>query len=511
MRSKIDHSVYFNNGESEFIFDEFFHGNRYPVRVVNLWIGQKYLLLQNESKAPVKRRTNESDRLDFHHALKFVSPVQYIGNLWNKISYAGLTDDLPGDLQKKITIGNQATFTAGVVTSLCSLYYVKAPAQFVTFIGSAALCFVFVILNAFRLFNFSRIFFTIAIPGLIAAGGMFTPEYIKVAQMTGFIALITIPIVLFGITEKIRMIAGLAWIAVCFILFDSIHAENPDMPFPTNQAIEFQRQLQIFISIIAMLLFVFIFIYLQNTNYATEKKLNQSLQKAAQQNLKIREQNAEIESMNRELEKRMLRAQMNPHFLFNSLNSIQHFIAINDQDSALDYLSKLARMIRQALDNSANEYVPVADELKLLRHYLDLQSLKFGSDFSYTIAVDETIDVYSNEIPFLILQPYVENAILHGLENKNGKKNVTIEIKPCAAGIHCAIQDNGIGRKAALELKNQRREQYVSRGMLITSRRIEAMNNSGVQKMNVRIVDLTHRNGTPAGTRVEIDLPLDCY
>ena len=142
----------------------------------------------------------------------------------------------------------------------------------------------------------------------------------------------------------------------------------------------------------------------------------------ARKNEIIGKKNKEIAAANKELEKRMLRAQMDPHFIFNSLNSIQHFIMKNDKSSAMNYLSKFSKLIRQMLENSINVSVPIVDEIRLLEIYLELESLRFTHSFAYDIQVDESLDIYNTEIPFLLIQPYVENAIAHGLMHKRTKE-----------------------------------------------------------------------------------------
>src|SRR4030095_7006393 len=116
-----------------------------------------------------------------------------------------------------------------------------------------------------------------------------------------------------------------------------------------------------------------------------------------------------------------LQAQMNPHFIFNSLNSIQHLISIREKEEAISYLSKFSKLIRKTLESSRENAVPISNELESLVLYIQLEQLRFNHKFDYHISVDERIDKENTEIPPLLIQPYVENAILHGLVNKNGK------------------------------------------------------------------------------------------
>ena len=121
-----------------------------------------------------------------------------------------------------------------------------------------------------------------------------------------------------------------------------------------------------------------------------------------------------------------LRGQMNPHFIFNSLNSIQHFITIRDKEEALNYLSKFSKLIRKILENSREDTVSISNELQLLELYVQLEQLRFNNKFDYHISIDQKIDVENLEIPPLLIQPYIENAILHVFINNNDKGDLWI-------------------------------------------------------------------------------------
>ncbi len=222
----------------------------------------------------------------------------------------------------------------------------------------------------------------------------------------------------------------------------------------------------------------------------------------------VEAKNLEISLINKELEKRMLRAQMDPHFIFNSLNSIQHFITINDKDSALPYLSKFSKLIRQVLENSVNQQVPVADELKFLDYYLQLESLRFHHQFNYSIKIDNELDVQDNEIPFLLIQPYVENAIVHGIRHLDKPGLLNISLTKGNGYIECIIEDNGIGRAKSMAIKANGNN-HVSHGIPITSKRLELLNRGRENKTMVFITDLYDENKRPNGTSVKIQIPLN--
>lgn len=250
-------------------------------------------------------------------------------------------------------------------------------------------------------------------------------------------------------------------------------------------------------------LFLTTFIY---SRYKTKQKTEKVLQS---KNEELKDKNDEIKVVNGELEKRMLRLQMNPHFIFNSLNSIQHFITINNKESALKYLSKFSKLIRQVLENSVSYQVPIADEIKLLEYYIELESLRFDHKFDHSIEIDETLDVHYHEIPFLLIQPYVENSITHGLIHQVKRGKLKIELQNKSEYILCIVEDNGIGRKKAMELKNKKSNSYTSQSMSITAERLKLLNGGKKRKTLVSVIDLSDENHNSLGTKVEIQIPID--
>ncbi len=249
-----------------------------------------------------------------------------------------------------------------------------------------------------------------------------------------------------------------------------------------------------------LLILLAIFIY---SRYRLKRRSAQLLH---HKNEEIQEKNEQIRQINQELEKRMLRAQMDPHFIFNSLSSIQHFITLNDKMSALKYLSKFSRLIRQVLENSVAHQIPIADEIRLLEYYLELESLRFRQKFTYVIEIDPTLDVYDTEIPFLLIQPYVENAIVHGLQEKTQGGKISIRLENHFDHILCLVEDNGTGRKKAMARNRQRKQGHTSRGMSVTQQRLALLNHDRAQKMLVNVIDL-YEGPQAAGTRVIIFIP----
>lgn len=209
------------------------------------------------------------------------------------------------------------------------------------------------------------------------------------------------------------------------------------------------------------------------------------------------------------MELKALRAQMNPHFIFNALNSIQHFIMHSDGDGATRYLNKFARLIRTILNNSERSSVSLEEEVESLKLYLDLEVLRFENKFTWEIRVAPELNLDFHEIPTMLIQPYVENAILHGLVPKKDKGRLDIELRSDDQHIICVISDDGIGRKASRQLKERSMKQkHQSFGMKITHDRLELLNSVQQSNLSVNVTDLEDKFGEPTGTRVEIFIPI---
>ncbi len=209
-----------------------------------------------------------------------------------------------------------------------------------------------------------------------------------------------------------------------------------------------------------------------------------------------------------------LRGQMNPHFIFNSLNSIQHFITIREKEEALNYLSKFSKLIRKILENSRENTVSIRNELELLELYIQLEQLRFNNKFDYHITVDEKIDTENTEIPPLLIQPYIENSILHGLINKNGRGDLWLSLEKNNGLLVCKIEDNGIGRAKSREMEEKKDSKHKSLGIKVTNERISGLFALLDYNMEVVIEDLykkepaTGEQQQAAGTRVTISIPV---
>ena len=206
-----------------------------------------------------------------------------------------------------------------------------------------------------------------------------------------------------------------------------------------------------------------------------------------------------------ELEMQALRAQMNPHFIFNCLSSINHFILKNETDAASDYLTKFSRLIRIVLIKSKNKLITLEDELEMLRLYLDMERLRFKNSFTYNFNFINSVDIDNIYIPPLLLQPFAENAIWHGLMNKNGEGHLEISLYTESDFLICHIIDDGIGRKAAAELRTSD-EKKKSLGLKITRERFDLLNETDEKKTFFEFEDLFDESGNAAGTKVMLKI-----
>lgn len=223
---------------------------------------------------------------------------------------------------------------------------------------------------------------------------------------------------------------------------------------------------------------------------------------------KEEQERSSVQQKLNELEQMALRAQMNPHFIFNCLNSIQNFIITSDLEATNWYLSEFAHLIRQTLDNSEKSTISITNEIRYLKRYLELETMRFGHSFEYSIEVDGELDCDLVSIPTMILQPYVENSIRHGIRYKeSGGGRIDIKFKKSAEGFICIIQDNGIGRKKAHEYKSQVRVEYQSKGMSLTAERINILNRQLLDPITIEINDLTNEHQQALGTKVIIRFP----
>ena len=223
---------------------------------------------------------------------------------------------------------------------------------------------------------------------------------------------------------------------------------------------------------------------------------------------RMQDENTTLKQKSSELEMKVLRAQMNPHFIFNSLNSINRFILQNNKEQASEYLTKFSKLVRMILQNSQASLITLESELEALSLYLEMEALRFNYHFTYKISVQKEMDIEMVKVPPLILQPYVENAIWHGLMHKEEKGQLDIEVSEENNHLYFKVTDNGIGRQKAAELASKSATKHKSMGLKITAHRIAMMQNSGDNESAVTINDLIEQDGTAAGTEVNIKMPV---
>lgn len=205
-----------------------------------------------------------------------------------------------------------------------------------------------------------------------------------------------------------------------------------------------------------------------------------------------------------------LRLQMNPHFLFNALNSIQQMILANEELVATKYLSRFSKLLRSVLVHSDKETVTLKEELDILKLYIELESVRFKEAFHYSIDVDDDLDPEEVRIPTLLVQPFVENAIWHGLMHKEGDRHLRIAFSEEAEVIRCVIEDNGIGRAKAGERKQiaGSDKKHTSKGITVARERLLTVQKNGHPAGTIEFTDLVDDQGHPAGTRVDILFPI---
>jgi len=236
---------------------------------------------------------------------------------------------------------------------------------------------------------------------------------------------------------------------------------------------------------------IFVFFVALGYKVQQEEKIKKQVQQTAIENYKS-----------------LLRSQINPHFIFNALNSIQNLIVSDNRTSALNYLGKFSKLLRTNLESSIEHVLTLDEEISFLETYLELEALRFDDAFEYTVEVETSISQEEIMIPQLMIQPFVENALLHGLLPKtDDDKTLTIRFKIDDNFLFCTIDDNGIGRKAAKEMKRNN-TQRKSRGMEVTQKRINALYADEKEKNRLIIKDKVDEKGNALGTTVTIKIPL---
>ncbi len=223
------------------------------------------------------------------------------------------------------------------------------------------------------------------------------------------------------------------------------------------------------------------------------------------------EQKQREETLHRQRHQAMLqslRAQMNPHFIFNSLNSVNNFIAQNNQRAANQYLVDFSKLTRMVLEQTKLEVIPLSEEIETLKLYLGIEHLRFKDKFDYQVDIDPKLNTQTLKIPPMLLQPYLENAIWHGLRYRKSKGTLQLTFKKLSHHLLCLIEDNGIGREQSKELKKNSVKIHKPTGMSNVNERLSIINTIYKTHLIAKIEDLYDENGKPRGTKVQLTIPL---
>ena len=232
--------------------------------------------------------------------------------------------------------------------------------------------------------------------------------------------------------------------------------------------------------------------------------------KSIEADRQLRKQKAELDNISNQLTQvqlAALRGQMNPHFIFNALNSIKKFVLTNDAENADKYLGKFSKLIRSILNNSRSATISLQKEIEMLQLYLELEKLRFGKKLSYKIQADHSLIEGGIFIPSMIVQPFVENAILHGIMHKETEGAILVSFKDHEEYLEITIKDNGVGRKVAGELSAEKKGEHTSLGIDVTTQRLIALKINPEIPAGIKIVDLEDGEGNGMGTLVEIFVP----
>ncbi len=203
-----------------------------------------------------------------------------------------------------------------------------------------------------------------------------------------------------------------------------------------------------------------------------------------------------------------IKSQMNPHFFYNALNTIQSYILANDKKQAVNYLSKFSALTRTILEMSEKETIPLSEEIKTLGLYLDIEKARFSEDFEYEINTVNISDADHIKIPAMLLQPYIENAVKHGLLHKNGEKHLSVTFEKQSDQLLISIDDNGIGMKKSAELNAIKNKNHRSFATVAMQTRIDLLNKNNSRKINISNIEKQNGAQQSLGTTVIINIPI---
>jgi tetratricopeptide (TPR) repeat protein len=221
----------------------------------------------------------------------------------------------------------------------------------------------------------------------------------------------------------------------------------------------------------------------------------------------IRQERLKMGQKNILLQQKLLRTQMNPHFIFNALTNIQSFMVTRRVDQAGNYLTRFSRLLRDILTNSREEQISLDREINTIENYLSLQQLRYSNRFDYVIDVQQALDVDDIMIPPMLAQPFIENAIEHGIRHKKAKGKICVRLRQVDHHLQLEVEDDGVGRAKARELEKDEEKDHLSMATSITLERIEFLRRRYRKHIDMQIEDLFDENGTPSGTKVHFVIP----
>lgn len=223
--------------------------------------------------------------------------------------------------------------------------------------------------------------------------------------------------------------------------------------------------------------------------------------------LKQAQKRLALEKQYRTSELKALKAQMDPHFIFNTLNSIQEYIVLNQKELASDYLGKFADLMRKYLKYSDKGEISINEEIETLKMYLELEKVRFEDTLNYQFIIKDHLDTSDFNIPTMLIQPYIENALKHGLLHRKNNRELSISFSKKEKNIQCIIKDNGVGRKKSKEIQNNKPKLHKSFATKATQERLKLLNYGKDAKIGVKIIDLYSEDKTATGTQVVLIIP----
>ncbi len=361
--------------------------------------------------------------------------INKIKKIANWISYAGIQPNNSDWEKKQIIFSNRIAFVCFLIMFKSQITYIKIPSLFIIPTINSVVYLSVIFFNSLKKQHIATAILCYFPSITLVVIGGFQTQGLSIAPSIFFYAVVLIPVVLYGTIELKKTIISVSIIVLLYIYYEPITNLIPrDSTLISDNVLE-NYTIRLINGIITLSAIVAFFLLNEKMNFTNIQMLKLKLQqqkasvedalskiKELQKQHKLNEQKIEdLENLNKQFSAQALRAQIDPHFMFNALNSIQNFILNKDSQAAINYVSKFGKLMRQTLESSQKEKVCIHEELDMLKNYLQLEQLRFDKMFDYEFDIDEQLDITNTEIPSMLLQPFVENAILHGLRHKKEK------------------------------------------------------------------------------------------